>query len=103
MWTGDERVFFYNPTTRLSMWERPEELVGRVDVDKAIQEPPHKRGLDNSHKMGKRNACVHISPIKCLHFFMTDYSCIYWETSRENKNNTVSKPYLKSIRTNLVI
>uniref|UniRef100_A0A673I8G1 Transcription elongation regulator 1 n=1 Tax=Sinocyclocheilus rhinocerous TaxID=307959 RepID=A0A673I8G1_9TELE len=51
VWTGDERVFFYNPTTRLSMWERPEELVGRVDVDKAIQEPPHKRGLDNSHKL----------------------------------------------------
>ncbi|XP_067313225.1 transcription elongation regulator 1a isoform X2 [Pseudorasbora parva] len=51
VWTGDERVFFYNPTTRLSMWERPEELVGRVDVDKAIQEPPHKRGLDNSHKI----------------------------------------------------
>uniref|UniRef100_A0A672KT18 Transcription elongation regulator 1 n=1 Tax=Sinocyclocheilus grahami TaxID=75366 RepID=A0A672KT18_SINGR len=53
VWTGDERVFFYNPTTRLSMWERPEELVGRVDVDKAIQEPPHKRGLDNSHNLGK--------------------------------------------------
>ncbi|XP_016102491.1 transcription elongation regulator 1-like isoform X5 [Sinocyclocheilus grahami] len=51
VWTGDERVFFYNPTTRLSMWERPEELVGRVDVDKAIQEPPHKRGLDNSHNL----------------------------------------------------
>uniref|UniRef100_A0A672QFN6 Transcription elongation regulator 1 n=1 Tax=Sinocyclocheilus grahami TaxID=75366 RepID=A0A672QFN6_SINGR len=51
VWTGDERVFFYNPTTRLSMWERPEELVGRVDVDKAIQEPPHKRGLDNSNKL----------------------------------------------------
>ncbi|KAI2657052.1 Transcription elongation regulator 1 [Labeo rohita] len=51
VWTGDERVFFYNPTTRLSMWERPDELVGRVDVDKAIQEPPHKRGLDNSHKL----------------------------------------------------
>ncbi|KAA0709645.1 Transcription elongation regulator 1 TATA box-binding protein-associated factor 2S [Triplophysa tibetana] len=51
VWTGDERVFYYNPTSRLSMWERPEELVGRADVDKAIQEPPHKRGLDNSHKL----------------------------------------------------
>uniref|UniRef100_A0A8C2HJ42 Transcription elongation regulator 1 n=1 Tax=Cyprinus carpio TaxID=7962 RepID=A0A8C2HJ42_CYPCA len=51
VWTGDERVFFYNPTTRLSMWERPEELVGRVDVDKALQEPPHKRGLDNGNKL----------------------------------------------------
>ncbi|KAM6969779.1 transcription elongation regulator 1 [Aplochiton taeniatus] len=46
VWTGDDRVFFYNPTTRLSMWDRPEELVGRADVDKNIQEPPHKRGED---------------------------------------------------------
>lgn len=52
MWTGDDRVFFYNPTTRLSMWDRPEELVGRADVDKHIQEPPHKRGLDEGKKTG---------------------------------------------------
>ncbi|XP_020491218.1 transcription elongation regulator 1 isoform X3 [Labrus bergylta] len=50
VWTGDDRVFFYNPTTRLSMWDRPEELVGRGDVDKHIQEPPHKRGLEDSKK-----------------------------------------------------
>ncbi|TNN66448.1 Transcription elongation regulator 1 [Liparis tanakae] len=53
VWTGDERVFFYNPTTRLSMWDRPEELVGRADVDKHIQEPPHKRGLDDGKKTGE--------------------------------------------------
>ncbi|XP_078586980.1 transcription elongation regulator 1-like isoform X1 [Branchiostoma floridae x Branchiostoma japonicum] len=41
VWTGDERVFFYNPTTRLSLWERPEELLGRTDVDRLIMEPPH--------------------------------------------------------------
>uniref|UniRef100_A0A672H916 Transcription elongation regulator 1 n=1 Tax=Salarias fasciatus TaxID=181472 RepID=A0A672H916_SALFA len=52
VWTGDDRVFFYNPTTRLSMWDRPEELVGRADVDKHIQEPPHKRGLEDSKKPG---------------------------------------------------
>uniref|UniRef100_A0A4W5N3V2 Transcription elongation regulator 1 n=2 Tax=Hucho hucho TaxID=62062 RepID=A0A4W5N3V2_9TELE len=53
VWTGDERVFYYNPTTRLSMWDRPEELVGRADVDKNIQEPPHKRGLeDTTRKLG---------------------------------------------------
>ncbi|XP_075887924.1 transcription elongation regulator 1-like isoform X2 [Nelusetta ayraudi] len=52
VWTGDDRVFFYNPTTRLSMWDRPEELVGRSDVDKHIQEPPHKRGLDEGKKTG---------------------------------------------------
>uniref|UniRef100_A0A8C7CH50 Transcription elongation regulator 1 n=1 Tax=Oncorhynchus kisutch TaxID=8019 RepID=A0A8C7CH50_ONCKI len=50
VWTGDERVFYYNPTTRLSMWDRPDELVGRADVDKNIQEPPHKRGLEDATK-----------------------------------------------------
>uniref|UniRef100_A0AAR2JYR9 Transcription elongation regulator 1 n=1 Tax=Pygocentrus nattereri TaxID=42514 RepID=A0AAR2JYR9_PYGNA len=50
VWTGDDRVFFYNPTTRQSMWDRPDELVGRADVDKYIQEPPHKRGLDDTKK-----------------------------------------------------
>ncbi|XP_023198503.1 transcription elongation regulator 1 isoform X2 [Xiphophorus maculatus] len=54
VWTGDDRVFFYNPTTRLSMWDRPEELVGRSDVDKHIQEPPHKRGLEDSKKTGEQ-------------------------------------------------
>ncbi|XP_064181378.1 transcription elongation regulator 1-like isoform X2 [Anguilla rostrata] len=52
VWTGDDRVFFYNPTTRLSMWDRPEELVGRADVDKSIQEPPHKKGLEETRKLG---------------------------------------------------
>jgi transcription elongation regulator 1 len=26
VWTGDSRVFFYNPSTRTSVWERPEDL-----------------------------------------------------------------------------
>ncbi|KAM3847129.1 transcription elongation regulator 1 isoform 4-T4 [Vipera latastei] len=53
VWTGDERVFFYNPTTRLSMWDRPDDLIGRADVDKIIQEPPHKKGLDEGKKLMK--------------------------------------------------
>ncbi|CAH2277127.1 transcription elongation regulator 1 isoform X2 [Pelobates cultripes] len=55
VWTGDERVFFYNPTTRLSMWDRPEDLIGRADVDKIIQEPPHKRGLEDGKKYFKED------------------------------------------------
>ncbi|NWY70183.1 TCRG1 regulator, partial [Erithacus rubecula] len=51
VWTGDERVFFYNPTTRLSMWDRPDDLIGRADVDKIIQEPPHKKGLEEGKKL----------------------------------------------------
>lgn len=43
VWTGNDRVFFYNPTTRLSMWERPSELIGRADVDRSLQDPPHKQ------------------------------------------------------------
>lgn len=40
VWTGDGRVFFYNPTQRQSTWERPEELKGRADVEKMLQSPP---------------------------------------------------------------
>lgn len=40
VWTGDGRVFFYNPSARTSVWERPEELVGRFDVTKMISTPP---------------------------------------------------------------
>ena len=44
MWTGDGRVFFYNPSQRVSLWERPEDLQGRADVDKMVQTPPEAAG-----------------------------------------------------------
>lgn len=44
MWTGDGRVFFYNPSERISVWERPDELSGRTDVDRIIQNPPEHPG-----------------------------------------------------------
>ena len=37
VWTGDNRVFFYNPTTKTSVWERPPELVGRSDVSEMMK------------------------------------------------------------------
>ncbi|GAB6025445.1 hypothetical protein CHUAL_011190 [Chamberlinius hualienensis] len=40
VWTGDRRVFFYNPSTRTSVWEKPDDLKGRVDVDKMMATPP---------------------------------------------------------------
>ena len=40
MWTGDGRVFFYNPSSRISVWERPDDLIGRLDVEKMISSPP---------------------------------------------------------------
>lgn len=42
VWTGDGRVFFYNPSTRTSVWERPEDLLGRSDVDKAVSTTPEQ-------------------------------------------------------------
>lgn len=40
VWTGDGRVFFYNPSSRISVWERPEDLIGRADVEKMVSNPP---------------------------------------------------------------
>ncbi len=37
VWTGDNRVFFYNPTTKTSVWERPAELTGRPDVTEMMK------------------------------------------------------------------
>ncbi|XP_030196864.1 transcription elongation regulator 1-like protein isoform X2 [Gadus morhua] len=42
VWTGDDRVFFFNPTMHLSVWERPCDLIGQ-DIGRIIMDPPHKR------------------------------------------------------------
>ncbi|XP_026171425.1 uncharacterized protein tcerg1l isoform X4 [Mastacembelus armatus] len=50
VWTGDDQVFFFNPTIHLSVWERPGDLIGR-DISHIIEDPPHKRKktfVDNS-------------------------------------------------------
>lgn len=44
VWTGDGRVFFYNPSSRISVWERPDDLIGRQDVDKMVATPPDAVG-----------------------------------------------------------
>ena len=40
VWTRDKRVFFYNPSEKVSLWERPAALNGRIDVDRMVKEPP---------------------------------------------------------------
>ncbi|XP_011304285.1 transcription elongation regulator 1 isoform X2 [Fopius arisanus] len=44
VWTGDGRVFFYNPSSRISVWERPDDLLGRPDVDKMVATVPEALG-----------------------------------------------------------
>ncbi|XP_059803646.1 transcription elongation regulator 1-like protein isoform X1 [Hypanus sabinus] len=46
VWTGDDRVFFFNPSIQLSVWDKPAELEGRGDINKIIQDPPHKRKIE---------------------------------------------------------
>lgn len=48
MWTGDDRVFFFNPTMQLSVWEKPVDLKHRGDLNRIIEDPPHKRKLEAS-------------------------------------------------------
>ncbi|RMX47439.1 hypothetical protein pdam_00002162, partial [Pocillopora damicornis] len=43
VWTGDEKMFFFNPTTRLSIWEKPEELEDNDKVDDIVSKGPPKR------------------------------------------------------------
>ncbi|NXF90433.1 TCRGL protein, partial [Eubucco bourcierii] len=46
VWTGDDRVFFFNPTMQLSVWEKPMDLKHRGDINRIIEDPPHKRKLE---------------------------------------------------------
>ena len=45
VWTGDGRIFFYNPSQRLSVWDRPADLKNRQDVDRMVQAPPNIPGI----------------------------------------------------------
>ncbi|XP_052427459.1 transcription elongation regulator 1-like protein [Carassius gibelio] len=47
VWTGDDRVFFFNPTMHLSVWEKPIDLKDRGDLNRIIEDPPHKRKKDS--------------------------------------------------------
>ncbi|XP_029466584.1 transcription elongation regulator 1-like protein [Rhinatrema bivittatum] len=48
VWTGDDRVFFFNPKMQLSVWEKPMDLKNRGDIIRIIEDPPHKRKLETS-------------------------------------------------------
>lgn len=40
VWTDKGRVFYFNPSTKTSVWHRPAELREREDVDKMVSKPP---------------------------------------------------------------
>ncbi|XP_073451792.1 transcription elongation regulator 1-like protein isoform X2 [Aquarana catesbeiana] len=47
VWTRDDKVFFFNPTIQLSVWDKPIDLKNRVDINRIIEDPPHKRKLES--------------------------------------------------------
>lgn len=55
VWTGDGRVFFYNPSTKTSVWERPEELAERADVTKAMSTVPEALLASNPSNVVQTN------------------------------------------------
>ncbi|KAM3912849.1 transcription elongation regulator 1-like protein [Leptodactylus fuscus] len=57
VWTGDDKVFFFNPTIQLSVWDKPMDLKNRVDINRIIEDPPHKRKLE-SPPTGKKDGLV---------------------------------------------
>ncbi|CAG0880231.1 unnamed protein product [Cyprideis torosa] len=48
VWTGDGRVFYYNPSQRQSVWIMPPELFGRDDVQKLISQGPPPKNISGS-------------------------------------------------------
>ncbi|EDV93807.1 GH18087 [Drosophila grimshawi] len=64
VWTGDARVFFYNPSTRTSVWDRPEDLMNREDVDKAVNDRPEQlktaeeKSVEADQKLGENAASL---------------------------------------------
>ena len=60
VWTGDEKVFYFNPTTKVSVWEKPEELVDNDNVNEILEAGPEKK-----------------APSKCCHIFSCDMILLY--------------------------
>lgn len=50
VWTGDNRVFFFNPSTKSSLWECPPELKNRPEISELTKAPPKAKDSSNSAK-----------------------------------------------------
>lgn len=63
VWTRDKRVFFYNPSEKVSLWERPPILIGRADVDRMVKECPVTPGAsETSNNASTTTATVKKKP-----------------------------------------
>ena len=56
VWTGDNRVFFFNPSTKTSLWECPPELKNRPEIEELTKAPPKANDLDNQNQSDNNSA-----------------------------------------------
>ncbi|PRD35244.1 UNVERIFIED_CONTAM: Transcription elongation regulator 1 [Trichonephila clavipes] len=55
VWTGEEKVFFYDADCKVSIWEMPDELKNRIDVQKLIQSPPSVSEIPQLNMISESN------------------------------------------------
>lgn len=48
VWTDKNKVFYFNPSTKTSTWDRPAELKNREDVDKMVSNPDASQNMSPS-------------------------------------------------------
>ncbi|XP_036354901.1 transcription elongation regulator 1-like [Octopus sinensis] len=56
VWTGDDRMFFFNVVEKRSVWNCPEELRGRKDVENLMKSKPTVEG--------------DVVPIECMYIYI---------------------------------
>uniref|UniRef100_A0AAF5CW42 Transcription elongation regulator 1 n=1 Tax=Strongyloides stercoralis TaxID=6248 RepID=A0AAF5CW42_STRER len=67
VWTGNGKVFFHNPSTRQSLWERPPELFHREDVDQMINnESLINNKISNGESSNNENKDIKDNVKECL-------------------------------------
>jgi hypothetical protein len=62
VWTGDGRHFFFNPSAKLSLWEVPEELKSRSDIDKLLKDGPNGPKSDGDEEEEESASEDHVAP-----------------------------------------
>lgn len=54
VWTGDNRVFFFNPSTKTSLWECPPELKNKPEIQELMKAPPKPKDANQPPVNNKR-------------------------------------------------
>ncbi|XP_033886682.3 transcription elongation regulator 1-like protein [Acipenser ruthenus] len=91
VWTGDDRVFFFNPTMQLSVWDKPVDLKSRGDLNRIIEDPPHKRKKDASPTDERSN--YHTEDIHEEHTTKTKRNKIEEPVELEQEKEDTEKPF----------